>query len=138
MVSGRYSFPSTIEDDPVLQLAMPSEESFVFGEERRLFYVALTCALRSVAIFTVDGRLSLFIVELINDINLKVKDIDDMESKTVTCPKCKQGTLTNRKGPYSEFFGCVRYPKCDYRQKIEAKKVGHLDGIMRCNISNLN
>ncbi len=124
VVSGRYSFPSTIEDDPILQLAMPSDDTFVFGEERRLFYVALTRARRSLAIFTVDGRLSPFIVELINDIKLEVKNIDGKESKTVTCPKCKQGALTKRKGPYSEFLGCVRFPKCDYRQKIEATKEG--------------
>ena len=35
-------FPSTIEDDPLLALAMPTPERYPHAEERRLFYVALT------------------------------------------------------------------------------------------------
>jgi DNA helicase-4 len=122
VVRGRYSFPSTIEDDPVLLLAMPSDDIFSFSEERRLFYVALTRARRSVAIFTVDSRMSPFVVELINDIKLEVKGIDGKQTKTVACPKCNQGTLTKRKGPYSEFLGCIRFPSCDYRKKIVEEK----------------
>ncbi|MDN2677674.1 UvrD-helicase domain-containing protein [Janthinobacterium sp. SUN033] len=121
VVSGYYSFPSTIEDDPVLQLAMPSEDTYAFSEERRLFYVALTRARRSVTIFTVDGRMSPFVVELINDIKLEVQGIDGKKSKTAPCPKCGQGTLTKRTGPYSDFFGCTRFPRCDYKQKIQVK-----------------
>lgn len=37
-------FPSRVEDDPVLQLAMPSDDAYVHAEERRLFYVAMTRA----------------------------------------------------------------------------------------------
>ncbi|WGG53381.1 UvrD-helicase domain-containing protein [Rugamonas sp. DEMB1] len=122
VVSGYYSFPSTIEDDPVLQLAMPSEDTYAFGEERRLFYVALTRARRSATIFTVEGRMSPFVVELINDIKLEVQGIDGKKSKTVPCPKCGQGTLTKKTGPYSDFFGCTRFPRCDYKQKIQEKK----------------
>lgn len=122
VVSGYYSFPSTIEDDPVLQLAMPSDDTYPFGEERRLFYVALTRARRSVTIFTVDGRMSPFVVELIDDIKLEVQSIDGKKTKTITCPQCKQGTLTKKTGPYSDFFGCTRFPRCDYKQKIPPKK----------------
>lgn len=42
--SGRsYTFPSTIDDDPVLDLCSVNEDFvFPFAEERRLFYVAIT------------------------------------------------------------------------------------------------
>ncbi|WP_245178450.1 3'-5' exonuclease [Cupriavidus sp. AcVe19-1a] len=43
------SFPNTRADDPVLALAMPAGDNYPQGEERRLFYVALTRARRSVA-----------------------------------------------------------------------------------------
>jgi DNA topoisomerase-1 len=33
----------------------------------------------------------------------------------VTCPKCKEGELLQRRGKFGRpFFGCGRYPKCDY------------------------
>lgn len=101
---------------------MPSDDTFSFSEERRLFYVALTRARRSVAIFTIESRMSPFVVELIKDIKLEIKGIDGKETRTVTCPKCNQGTLIKRKGPYSEFWGCIRFPSCDYRKKIVEEK----------------
>ncbi len=42
LTKGIYGFPSSIVDDPVLQLAMPEMELHLYAEERRLFYVALT------------------------------------------------------------------------------------------------
>lgn len=126
VASGYYSFPSTIEDDPVLQLAMPTEDNYPFGEERRLFYVALTRARRSVTVFTVDGRMSQFLVELVNEMKLEVQRTDGKKAQTVPCPKCGKGTLTKKSGPYSDFFGCTRFPRCDFRKTIQAKKSGKL------------
>jgi DNA topoisomerase-1 len=37
------------------------------------------------------------------------------EPTGVTCPKCQQGELMQRRGKFGRpFFGCNRYPKCDY------------------------
>jgi len=46
------SFPNNRADDPVLAMAMPAGDDYPQGEERRLFYVALTRARCSVAMFT--------------------------------------------------------------------------------------
>jgi DNA helicase-4 len=120
VVNSRSSFPSMQTDDPVLQLAMPSGDSFQFSEERRLFYVALTRARRSVVLFTVDGNISPFVVELMKDTNLELERIDGEKTKTRMCPapECKTGVLVKRKGPYSEFWGCNRFPKCRHSEKI--------------------
>jgi DNA topoisomerase-1 len=42
-------------------------------------------------------------------------------STAVTCPKCKQGTLIARFSPRSKkkFWGCSRYPDCDYLTNYE-------------------
>src|SRR5205085_7842956 len=33
----------------------------------------------------------------------------------VACPKCKEGELMERRGKFGRpFYGCNRYPKCDY------------------------
>jgi DNA helicase-4 len=52
VVEATYGFPSKIEDDSTLWIAMPGGEDFPFAEERRLFYVALTRAKRSVTMYT--------------------------------------------------------------------------------------
>ncbi len=37
------------------------------------------------------------------------------EPTGVACPKCQQGELMQRRGKFGRpFFGCNRYPKCDY------------------------
>lgn len=39
-----YGFPSMVSDDPVLDLVLTNSDQFPYGEERRLFYVAITRA----------------------------------------------------------------------------------------------
>lgn len=39
-----YGFPSLVSDDPVLNYALAKSDKFPYGEERRLFYVAITRA----------------------------------------------------------------------------------------------
>lgn len=39
-----YGFPSLVSDDPVLGYVLTKSDQFPFGEERRLFYVAITRA----------------------------------------------------------------------------------------------
>lgn len=57
---GRYGFPSGIEDDPILEIAMAQGDSFPHADERRLFYVALTRARKAVFLVTdVESPLAL-------------------------------------------------------------------------------
>ncbi|MDN4053135.1 UvrD-helicase domain-containing protein [Massilia sp. YIM B02763] len=120
MVRGAYSFPSTIQDDPVLQLAMPSGDTFPFAEERRLFYVALTRARRQVVMVTVEGRLSPFVTELVLDSNVKLADVDGNPAEDNICPKCQVGSLIKKPGQYGPYFDCNNFPACKYR--ISQKK----------------
>ncbi len=39
-----YGFPSLVSDDPALQYVLTASDRFPYGEERRLFYVAITRA----------------------------------------------------------------------------------------------
>ncbi len=117
----RKGFPSIRQDDPVLRLAMPAEDSYPHSEERRLFYVALTRARRSVAIFTVERRESPFVLELIQDHAIKVLDTGGEPSHAVTCNVCNSGILIRRDGPYGTFYSCVNFPFCK-------NKMDHLPG----------
>lgn len=69
----RRGMPSTIEDDPLLQLAMPAGDSFTDAEDRRLFCVALTRTRRSVLLLTVERQESPFLLELIQDGHLTLE-----------------------------------------------------------------
>ncbi|MDD3802755.1 MAG: topoisomerase DNA-binding C4 zinc finger domain-containing protein [bacterium] len=40
------------------------------------------------------------------------------------CPKCKEGSLILRKGINGIYWGCTRYPLCDYKRKFETERSG--------------
>ncbi|MEY8686667.1 UvrD-helicase domain-containing protein [Bacteroides sp. AN502(2024)] len=47
-----YGFPSLVSDDPVLNYVLTKSDTFPFGEERRLFYVAITRAkIRTIVLY---------------------------------------------------------------------------------------
>lgn len=111
------SFPNTRADDPILALAMPTDDNYLFGEERRLFYVALTRARRSVAMFTAKGQHSFFLRELEESGAVVITDTDGEALHEESCPACKQGVLVLRSGPYGEFRSCSNFPVCAYKPK---------------------
>jgi len=121
LATGSYGFPSGIVDDPVLQLAMPSPETFPMAEERRLFYVALTRARRSVTLITLRYRESPFLTELMQDFQIAPTALDGKSTDTQVCPECKQGSLVPRKGPYGIFSSCSRFPRCDFTRSSKKK-----------------
>lgn len=114
VLKGR-SFPNTRTDDPVLALAMPEGDTFPLGEERRLFYVALTRARRSVAMFTSKGQCSTFLRELEQDGAVVITDTEGKAVQEEACPGCKQGVLVLRTGPYGDFRSCSNFPLCGYK-----------------------
>uniref|UniRef100_UPI0025EC5160 3'-5' exonuclease n=1 Tax=uncultured Parasutterella sp. TaxID=1263098 RepID=UPI0025EC5160 len=63
---GNKGFPCEIQDNPILDLAMPCKESFPFAEERRLLYVALTRARESATLIAPLSNPSTFVRELVN------------------------------------------------------------------------
>ncbi|WP_062464013.1 UvrD-helicase domain-containing protein [Demequina soli] len=118
--SGRFGFPSTIPDDPVLRLAMSEDDGFRHSEERRLLYVALTRARRTVTLFTVAGRESPFVLELLEDadVELRSEDGQAVTEEVRVCPGCGEGTLVRREGRFGEFYGCSTFPRCTQTVKV--------------------
>jgi ATP-dependent exoDNAse (exonuclease V) beta subunit len=108
--SGKMGFPSEKADDPLLNLLLSSADQFENGEERRLFYVAITRTKNHVILLADKSRKSKFIKEL-------QKESGDTESR---CPKCKEGELILRtvKANYMKFYGCSNFAYgCDYTAK---------------------
>jgi DNA helicase-4 len=112
MVSGKWGFPSTIPNDPVLRMAMPAAEDFRQAEERRLFYVAMTRARRGVLLFTVTKWESPFLMELIRDHGVRRTNAIGEALESNVCPNCGRGFMVGRTGKRGPFLGCGRYPRC--------------------------
>jgi DNA helicase-4 len=118
VTSETLGFPSRVADDPVLQLAMPSGDTFEYAEERRLFYVALTRARLNVTLISLEGRDSPFVTELVGDANIPVHQADGSEASATVCPVCQQGFMVRRRGPYGEFLGCSTFPRCKHKVNL--------------------
>jgi len=117
VVEGTRGFPSQIQDDPALQLAMPAPDPFPFAEERRLFYVAMTRARKQVRLYTTLGQPSRFLVELAKKGHIKIEPIDGEPLEP--CPECGRGVLQLQSGPYGDFHGCSRFPACSFKRKVD-------------------
>lgn len=110
--SGRYGFPSEMSDDQVLNLLLSEADQFENGEERRLFYVAMTRAKESVYFVADSSFKSKFIAEL---------EVESGQSPNKKCPMCKTADIVLRKtgtaktGSTYKFYGCTNYLYgCDY------------------------
>lgn len=119
--AGRYGFPSGITDDPVLNLAMAAPDEYAHAEDRRLFYVALTRAIRQVTLISPRDKPSPFVTELLRDNLVAVTDQDGVaKTNILVCPRCSQGTMVHRTGRYGPFLGCSRFPSCKHTQQEDS------------------
>lgn len=110
--SGKHGFPSEMSDDQVLNLLLSEADQFENGEERRLFYVAMTRAKEFVYFIADSSFKSKFIAEL---------EVESGQSPNKKCPICKNADLVLKKeeiikiGKWYKFYGCANYLYgCDY------------------------
>ena len=99
-----------MSDDEVLNLLLSEADQFENGEERRLFYVALTRARKKVYLIAKREYKSKFIHEL---------EINSSQSQTLKCPRCKIGDVNAKSGETNgrkwEKLSCSNYLfGCDY------------------------
>lgn len=118
---GAYGVPSQVEDDELLNLVIPSPETFPYAEERRLFYVALTRASRGVFILFNKNRPSRYIGELsqIAPGSIKYESVEG--NQIFFCSKCSEGMMLRRKANRdgAEFLGCSNYPYCKSTMPVQ-------------------
>ncbi len=122
MSADTFGFPSNVTDDPVLELAMPTPDTYLHAEERRLFYVALTRARQGVFILASLAKPSPFVVELLSDPKVTVELPGG--GSVIVCPSCRKGTLAEVHGPYDPFMGCSVFPACLYKRKVTCPQCG--------------
>lgn len=109
-------FPNKIADDPLLSLVLTDADQYLYAEERRLFYVALTRTKNKTILIAPQYETSLFIEELVKKHAIPFNLVTNEESirKNPKCTHCSTGHLilrTNAKDN-SYFLGCTNYPSC--------------------------
>jgi DNA helicase IV len=87
--SGTLGFPSEMSDDEVLNLLLSEADQYENGEERRLFYVALTRAKKEVYLIAKREYKSKFINEL---------EVESQDGSVQKCPQCQIGDLICKTG----------------------------------------
>lgn len=117
--AGVTGFPSDIADSPVLKYVLSEPDGYEYGEERRLFYVALTRAKKCTFVLYDKNNPSPFVSEFVEGARKETHDIPAEDR----CPKCNCGQrLLLKKGkavngnPYF-VYGCSNEAYgCDYRE----------------------
>lgn len=71
-----YGFPSQINDDPVLDYVLTKSDRYPYGEERRLFYVAITRAKDKTYVMYDQRFPSLFVEEFLHPERITVESYD--------------------------------------------------------------
>lgn len=115
--NGSYTFPSSIDTDPVIEYYLPEQERMKWSEERRLFYVALTRARKKVWLLYNKEAPSDFIRELTDRDQWSKQGYvhyDKNEYQPVICPSCRRGVLSPRDGTNGRFYVCSANPLCDF------------------------
>ena len=131
MISGPYGFPSGQETDELMNLVLaPSGEADLLmkGEERRLFYVAMTRARHQVHIISETPQPSEFIDEIstytYKSNNLVSTCFCCEDSAPIKCNNC-DGSGNLRKQTHNKdgkelskpFYGCSNHPICNERKE---------------------
>ena len=110
---GEWGFPATKADDPLLAMALTQADEYQYGEERRLFYVALTRARRKTFLVCDTGsQLSSFAAELEREKAAYRIDVLGVDTAKMACDKCESGSMVLHDGPHGKFYGCSNHPLC--------------------------
>lgn len=124
----RLGFPNKIKNDPVMSLVLTDNDNYLYAEERRVFYVAMTRTKNNVYMLIPknDSKKSIFAIEIMELLgedcihNLKNDDLPSQSSnryQTPLCPVCGAEMVLREK--YNLFWGCSRYPDCNGTRRFE-------------------
>lgn len=113
--SDSKGFPSRVADDPILGYVLSKVDDYLFSEERRLFYVAITRAKKHTWVLYNSKAPSPFVGEMQRKNN----------TLALLCPMCKSGNLVEsyrsiqKNNLYHIKFRCSnRNAHCDFYWKV--------------------
>ncbi len=114
--SGKWGFPSEIEDDQLLDIVLPESEGFSHAEERRLFYVAMTRAKFSLTLLADQKNPSTFVRELEHS-DYGAIILGEAGSPSRICGKCGGRMILDTNTRSGLLFECENDNFCDGKLK---------------------
>ena len=118
MIGGSYSFPSEQQNDPLLSMVLSSTDDKdleIKGEERRLFYVAVTRAKHEVHLISDISNPSIFVDEVLayKNIGLDLISVWDDSYTPVVCPEIGCGGYIVNKKCSNSLLCTFEAPLCE-------------------------
>ncbi|NRB20510.1 MAG: topoisomerase DNA-binding C4 zinc finger domain-containing protein [Rhodobacteraceae bacterium] len=110
--TSKFGFPSEIVDDPFLDLVLPEPEDFDHAEERRLFYVAMTRARKTVTVSASREKPSVFARELVENEEYGVFELGCSGVAEHRCGACGGRMLERKSKKGATFFACEHRALC--------------------------
>ncbi|NRB17505.1 MAG: UvrD-helicase domain-containing protein [Rhodobacteraceae bacterium] len=110
--TSKFGFPSEIVDDPLLDLVLPEPEDFDHAEERRLFYVAMTRARKTVTVSASREKPSVFARELVENEEYEVIELGSSGVAEQRCGACGGRMLERKSKKGATFFACEHRALC--------------------------
>jgi len=118
---GSWGFPSQVIDDPLLNLVLTQADDYLFGEERRLFYVAITRARYKTYLACETGLAQSIFFDELNNSNEYSVSVSGVNTKKLLCTKCQSGNMLLRDGINGQFYGCSNFPHCNHSEQTCTK-----------------
>ncbi|CEG21492.1 Helicase IV [Planococcus massiliensis] len=109
-------FPNKISDDSILHYVLTDSDDFMYAEERRLFYVALTRTKNRTYLIAPQKNTSIFVEELVKEQGIPFQLVTQEETiqNNPQCTHCQTGILVVKENATTKqrFLGCTNYPTC--------------------------
>lgn len=98
-------FPNKISDDPILELVLTTGDDYLYAEERRLLYVALTRTKNCAYVLVNSNRPYEFMSEFKPSRTVAIQsDTEQALANEIACLRCG-GFMVKRKGKYGVSMG---------------------------------
>lgn len=113
--SEKNGFPSSRENDPILNIVLSTPDKFPNSEERRLFYVAITRSREQSHLIADSTLISDFAEELETyQDNYNIKIVGNKKNNR-KCPECTDGKIKETIFEDGSIFSCSNFPLCDFK-----------------------
>lgn len=140
---GQIGFPSEIVDDPLLTMVSPEAEPFEHAEERRVMYVAMTRARKTLTIMGSAAKPSVFVEELVEDAEYGLLPTAMESAKVQTCGECQGHLQPIPKRDGGTFYRCEHVQLCGNIMPscpscgvgFPARKKGQTEAVCDCKES---
>ncbi len=117
---GSYGFPCSRTSFRLIEALLPTQDPFLYSEERRLFYVGLTRARKHCYILGYSLNASEFINEILApkyNLDIRSSKFEADYRKIFKCPTCKNGYFELKTGKFGDWYEC-NSGLCQIRPRI--------------------